>query len=614
MQQHIIHKEKLEIEAVNADALDLQSKITRLVNGEALSQMNALFDSLVREDEWLIIDRLDIRLNNISMDNFDADFCNQLISEIRKQIGQKSRTKHNVPEDPQTTVLMSDEKRTLKALAYFLETGTLPWWGKDSRNILSENKIINAIEKEPAFFAELCTRTINKIPLWKERFKTQYPAAFVLLFAKTIAEMAEATGITDTVSQELRFMLSGLAIWLRNNRTVIPVELQFLSDKNISGKEEIKHGLPESHKETAQKADIKKERLETGIIPEEIILRNLLSYLNLKKEGVDTLSFLRKTGEDKVFRAIRSHALIFTKTLAGLARNDNELITRLDSLFSRQFTGNLLQLVIEILEQADIKYTDSGFVSSQTTGENLLRLVRILKSVDTTQTGLSENDLLSGDTEIPPEKEQDNYERISDKLPIKEHLKDQPQDTEPGQEQRREKKEMNDTGKEIYIDNAGLVLLHPFLNNFFSQFDLLHEEGFKDDLSRTTAVHLLHYLAAKEEQAAEYSLVFEKYICGYPFGKPIERFIKLTREMKDESELLLSECIKHWTILRDTTPDGLREGFINRAGKLIPGEDEDRLIVQSNAIDVLLGHIPWSYSFVKFLWKKQLLRVDWYTN
>jgi hypothetical protein len=81
--------------------------------------------------------------------------------------------------------------------------------------------------------------------------------------------------------------------------------------------------------------------------------------------------------------------------------------------------------------------------------------------------------------------------------------------------------------------------------------------------------------------------------------------------MKDESETLLKAAIKHWSALKNTSPDGLREGFLQREGKLILNDFQDRLIVESKAQDVLLSYLPWGYSIFKLAWMKGALYIEW---
>jgi hypothetical protein len=163
----------------------------------------------------------------------------------------------------------------------------------------------------------------------------------------------------------------------------------------------------------------------------------------------------------------------------------------------------------------------------------------------------------------------------------------------------------------IFLKNAGLVLLYPFFESFFSDFDLLTKGQFNGTDSQTLAVHLLHYLATKEEFAAEYDLGMEKFLCNWDPELPMAKDVQISQAMKDESETLLSAAIRHWSVLKNTSPDGLREGFLQREGKLIMNDFQNRLIVENQGQDVLLSYLPWGYSVFKLPWMESPLYVEW---
>jgi hypothetical protein len=74
---------------------------------------------------------------------------------------------------------------------------------------------------------------------------------------------------------------------------------------------------------------------------------------------------------------------------------------------------------------------------------------------------------------------------------------------------------------------------------------------------------------------------------------------------------LLDAVISSWSILKNTSRDGLRQQFLQRPGKLIAKDDDWKLLVESNTIDILIDHLPWSVSRIKLPWMKQWLKVDW---
>jgi len=158
-------------------------------------------------------------------------------------------------------------------------------------------------------------------------------------------------------------------------------------------------------------------------------------------------------------------------------------------------------------------------------------------------------------------------------------------------------------------ENAGLVILQPFLKPFFSNIGLLNENNELTD--RVLAAHILHYLATGIEQDFEFSMVIEAYLCGLPFDEPITRSVELTEEIKSACNELLLAVLTHWTALKSNSIPLLRHEFLQRSGKLFTNEESPRIVVERRTIDILLNKIPWTISIFKLPWKKQLIYVEW---
>ncbi|MEO6613417.1 MAG: contractile injection system tape measure protein [Chitinophagaceae bacterium] len=163
----------------------------------------------------------------------------------------------------------------------------------------------------------------------------------------------------------------------------------------------------------------------------------------------------------------------------------------------------------------------------------------------------------------------------------------------------------------IYVQQAGLVLLHPFLSPFFRNLGLLDNNAFIDISLHQKALFLLHFLGTGKTTAAEHELVMEKLLCGYPLQMPVPGQVELTKEEFDEAGELLENVIQHWKILKNTSADGLRESFLQRNGKLENGKDGPVVQVERTGIDILLADIPWTYSMIQLPWRKDLVRVEW---
>lgn len=164
--------------------------------------------------------------------------------------------------------------------------------------------------------------------------------------------------------------------------------------------------------------------------------------------------------------------------------------------------------------------------------------------------------------------------------------------------------------KSFYIHNAGLILVHPFLQNLFTITNCMVEKLLLPD-KKSLAVHLLHYLATGEEQEFECNMIFEKYLCGIAPEFVINRKITLSDQEKAECDELLQSMIGHWTALKNSSPDTLRQMFLQRDGKLDLQQDSHKLYLSHQSYDILLDSLPWGISIVKLPWMTEVLYVTW---
>ncbi|RWX47191.1 hypothetical protein H206_02503, partial [Candidatus Electrothrix aarhusensis] len=160
----------------------------------------------------------------------------------------------------------------------------------------------------------------------------------------------------------------------------------------------------------------------------------------------------------------------------------------------------------------------------------------------------------------------------------------------------------------IYINNAGLVLLHPFLPQFFGALGIAGEEQL---LRPERALCVLHFLTTGQPVAPEYELMLPKVLCNIPLDMPVEADVDLTDEEQDEADALLKAVVDHWQALRNTTPDGLRGTFLSRSGKISLRGEDLLLQVEPQTWDIMLEQLPWGISMIRLPWMERMLWVEW---
>lgn len=207
---------------------------------------------------------------------------------------------------------------------------------------------------------------------------------------------------------------------------------------------------------------------------------------------------------------------------------------------------------------------------------------------------------LPGLTWLLQDIQHEQIQKTSGKLPEPELF---PQITEP--EISEEFMETN------YIDNAGLALLTPYLPRLFGMLQLTEDGHFKDTDAQIRAMFVLQYLVFERTEFPEHQMIFNKLLTGFQTGIPIPQSVDLTAEEKETADSMLQAVIQHWEKLKNTSVAGLRESFLQRAGKLCTVQEGLQLTVESKAYDMLLDSLPWGYSTIKFSWMENSISVKW---
>jgi uncharacterized protein YjeT (DUF2065 family) len=160
------------------------------------------------------------------------------------------------------------------------------------------------------------------------------------------------------------------------------------------------------------------------------------------------------------------------------------------------------------------------------------------------------------------------------------------------------------------VDNAGLVILHPFLRTFFQAVGLIEGKGFRDLAAQCRAVCLLQWLAHGDGAEDEHRMALSKLLCGVPLEEVVPRMGGPTETERTEGEELLRHVVAQWKVLKNTSVRGLRESFLQREGLLRQAENGWLLRMETRAYDILLERLPWGLSHIRLSWMKGMLRVE----
>lgn len=168
----------------------------------------------------------------------------------------------------------------------------------------------------------------------------------------------------------------------------------------------------------------------------------------------------------------------------------------------------------------------------------------------------------------------------------------------------------------LRVHMAGLVLLHGYLPRLFEACRIMfdaHGRITPPCLARAAA--LLHRLATGREEIHEFELDLVKPLLG--LGP--DSLLPVAQGLLDEADAeecaaLIAAVITHWSVLRGTSPDGLRISFLQRQGLLHDDGQHWQLHVESESFDVLLAQLPWGISLIKLPWMTKPIFTDWPTR
>ncbi len=349
-------------------------------------------------------------------------------------------------------------------------------------------------------------------------------------------------------------------------------------------------------------------------VPEPNWLEAVLQTLGLEMNAVLRLQNLLNKSSIALQRLVLQHDRTFLKSLLELftGQPQGPLLNFLDSLpkalalvsvpFGQiewrstevEFWTALVQAAV--IKRAKLPAMELIILASERPilKENLLKLGKIAQK----DKALALNPILKAMIQNMAQMDAGEQRLSEDKL---ETVEEQAQDTEVGQA----------APAVTFIQNAGIVLLHPYIVPLFRNLELLEGISFKDEASRHKAVLLLHYLATGETNTPDYQLVLPKFLCDMPVNIPLDHTLSLEETAQTEADNLLAAAIQNWNALGNASPDALREGFLQRAGKLESSQGSWRLGLEKHTLDILLDRLPWGIGIVKLPWMAEMLRVEW---
>jgi hypothetical protein len=602
-QQHSIKKQIIEINlSSQTDAFELQNEISRIYHHKFIPLIDNLLSQFSSSEIIYQINQLEIDLGNIDIHHLEEELVDKFIEKFQEKLPQAiGVSTYNFSQQTQPDIKLAEssilpveiaglldetakerdnnrnknqlkfgDKKTisknilveitdieasdLNILNYFLQTGMLPWWSEK----LSKQEL-----------EECCDRLLTNSPN-----KIKY------LVEQSIKEPNQLQRLIYQFSDSILLKIAGL---LSADADLI----QFIANYNTDTKL------------------IFQQLKQTKNIPE--------AKLRLTKwQGIFfTLSSNSNIPLNK-FRFTQAILLHIT-TSCGINYSEflNSLIAQInysirDGKYSK---GTLAQILTEI--KIPNENTQINLLSSEL---QQLSLNTQISPQYTQQINQLNNEFQRLLNEIKNSAENQSHQRTRlnqlEKVTQSLKIKIQ-QDINSQQFTLANTNNTFSQSDEIYISNAGLILLWPFLNRLFTKIRLIEKNYFINQISAERASLLLQYLVDGSTDSSEHIFPLNKILCGLDLLEPLNTNLEITIEEHAECENLLSAVIQNWSILKNTSTEGLRRAFLHRNGILRVHHDGWLLQVERQTYDVLLDKIPWSIQVIKLPWMDNILHVEW---
>jgi hypothetical protein len=163
-----------------------------------------------------------------------------------------------------------------------------------------------------------------------------------------------------------------------------------------------------------------------------------------------------------------------------------------------------------------------------------------------------------------------------------------------------------------FVNNAGIVILSPFLKQMFINLGLSTTKEFVSEDAQSRAVLLSQYLVTGKTEIPEHELLLNKILCGFPLDKTLPSQLELTEAEMIQGDQLLQSVLEYWKELKTTNTRSLQNTFLVRNGKLVNNKESWLLHVEYTSYDIMLQFLPWGIGIVYLPWMEKRLTVEWH--
>lgn len=583
-QRHIIKRQVIELTIRgSAEARPFQDELSRIYRQRILPLIDQCCSELGRPDRLYRVEALDLDLGTLDVENLEEDLTAKVDAALRRELARQITTQEAAANRPGGGPKTQSQ---LELFAFFARTGRLPWWAETSRPGLLAENLEHLLRESPEALGRLL-RELAREPQPRQRMINHY----------TDEQLAALCGLLvpvyrQALERDLHELLDGLrSAQITSGHASAQYRQSFWNNLLIvagigGGQHTTLDGfyqaiLKRVAAELGSTGDGLLSGLHQAIRDGRTTLNSHLSAVIVRLAGADVgnsipvsetlarrLAQLQAAG-GPLAGAWTGLRAILPQLPAWLQA---ELLALLNKLPADETGQSIASHILRVLEPG------AGLQKAPAAENNASEIFRVIQMFRAA----------AGDFNIPDQAGQES--------PAEEETVDL---------------SFSET-EELFVGNAGLVILWPFLGHFFARLGLLDEERrFKDLRARHRAAGLLQVAATQDASFPEYLLPLNKLLCGlgvtevFDFGPPL-----LDSEIRECTDLL-EAVIAQAPILHNMSTDSFRGTFLLRPGLLGANNGFWLLRVERQTYDIVLDRFPWSWEWVRLPWMDAPLRVEW---
>jgi hypothetical protein len=182
--------------ATEAQAFEMRHHFSESGQAAIAAVIDKVCSTYVSENEWIQIDSIEVDLGNFDLQTFEKKFTSLFLEKFEKEFSKK------ITAMPDAEKASSKQGSYFNLLAFFLQTGTVPWWANDEAIAINTVFIAVAKEQPKKLYDFLETQTFSK-KVWQRialQFDDEVHAMLVLFFPVLVAAAKYLCGKHSTVN------------------------------------------------------------------------------------------------------------------------------------------------------------------------------------------------------------------------------------------------------------------------------------------------------------------------------------------------------------------------------------------------------------------------------